>query len=129
MKFAAFAEAIKQHMQPEGRAQHLAGRLQPLLAATPADVTLADLVAGWRILGRPQSQQEQTSVRYRREICIELSAIAVGLTSEPGTLAGAVKTWHAWQQACQSCAAPGQAAMAKTFARELIELQSASQEV
>jgi len=124
MQFDQFIEAIKQHMQPEGRAQHLAGMLQQLLAARPADVTLADLAAGWRILARPQAQQEQASVAHRREICAEPSAIAARLTSEPGTLAGAVKTWQAWQEACQRSAAPGQAAMAKTFARELIELQS-----
>ena len=124
MKFDQFIEAINQHMQPEGRAQHLSGMLQQLLAATPADVTLADLAAGWRILARPQGQQEQASVAHRREICAELSAIAARLTSEPGTLAGAVNTWQVWQEACQSSAAPGQAAMAKTFARELMELQS-----
>jgi hypothetical protein len=124
MKFDQFIEAIRQDLQPEGRAQHLAGMLQQLLAATPADVTLADLAAGWRILARPQAQQEQASDAHRREICAELSAIAARLTSEPGTLAGAVKTWQAWQEACQRSAAPDKAAMAKTFARELIELQS-----
>jgi hypothetical protein len=124
MNFDQFIEAIKPHMQPEGRAQHLAGMLQQLLAATPADVRLADLAAGWRILARPQGQQEQASVTHRREICAELSAIAARLTSEPGTLAGAVKTWQAWRDACQRSAAPGHTAMAKTFARELTELQS-----
>jgi hypothetical protein len=124
VNFDQFIEAIKQQMQPEGRAQHLAEMLRELLAATPADVTLADLAAGWRILARPQGQQEQASVTHRREICAELSAIAARLTSEPGTLAGAVKTWQVWRDACQSSAAPGQAAMAKTFTRELLELQS-----
>src|SRR6266511_2132711 len=129
MKFDQFIEAMKQDMQPEGRAQHLAGMLQQLLAATPADVTLADLAAGWRVLARPQGQQEQASVTHRREICAELSAIAARLTSEPGTMAGALKTWQAWQEACQRSAAPGQAAMAKTFARELMELQSVPSKV
>jgi len=124
VNFDQFIEAIKQHLQPAGRAQHLAGMLQQLLVATPADVTLADLAAGWRILARPQGQQEQASVTHRREICAKLSAIAARLTSEPGTLAGAVKAWQAWQVACQRNVAPGQAAMAKTFARELMELQS-----
>jgi hypothetical protein len=40
MHFDQFIEAIRHEMQPEGRAQHMAGMLQPLLAATPADVTL-----------------------------------------------------------------------------------------
>ncbi|HEU5099788.1 MAG TPA: hypothetical protein VFU22_12245 [Roseiflexaceae bacterium] len=127
MRFDQFVEAIKQHMQPEGRAQHMATMVQQLLAATPADVTLADLAAGWRVLARPQAQQEQASVRHRREICAELSAMAARLTCEPGMLAAALRTWQAWQDACQRSAAPGQAAMAKMFARELIELQSATQ--
>ena len=126
MHFDQFIAAIRQDMQPEGRAQHMAGMLQQLLAATPADVTLADLAAGWRILTRPQAQQEQATIAHRREICAELSAIAARLTSEPGTLASAVKTWQVWRDACRSSTAPGQAAMAKTFARELRELQSAS---
>ena len=121
-----FIEAVKQHMQPEGRAQHMAGMLRQLLATIPADVTLADLAAGWQTLARPHGQQEHASVAHRREICAELSTIASRLTSEPGNLAGAVKTWQAWQEACQSSTAPGQAAMAKTFARELVELQSAA---
>ena len=126
MHFDQFIEAVKQDMQPAGRAQHMAGMLQPLLATLPADVTLADLAAGWQILARPQGQPEQASVTHRREICAKLSAIAARLTSEPGNLAGAVTTWGVWQAACQSSAAPGQAAMAKTFARELMELQSTS---
>ena len=126
MHFDQFMEAIRHEMQPDGRAQHMAGMLQPLLAATPADVTLGDLAAGWRFLARPRSQQERASVSHRREICAELSAIAARLTGEPGTLASAVKTWQVWRDACQSSAAPGQAAMAKTFARELLELQPAS---
>ena len=129
MHFDQFIEAIRQDMQPEDRAQHLAGMLQQLLAAAPVDVTLADLAAGWRILARPQGQLEQASVTHRREICAALFAIAARLTSEPGTLAGAVKTWQVWRDACQSSAALGQAAMAKTFARELMELQSAPSKV
>ncbi len=120
-----FIEAIQQQMQPEGRAQHLAGMLQELLAIIPDDVTLADLVAGWQILARPQSQNEEASVAHRRKICAELSAIAAQFMSEPGNLAGAVKTWQGWQDAFQGSADPRQAAMAKTFARELVELQSA----
>jgi hypothetical protein len=126
MKFDQLIEAIKHDLQPEGRAQHMAAMLQQLLAAAPADVTLADLAAGWRTLARARGQQEQASVTHRREICAELSAIAARLTSEPGTLASAVKTWQAWQEACQRSAAPGQTAMAKTFARELSELLSTS---
>jgi hypothetical protein len=125
LHFDQFIEAVKQYMQPAGRAQHMAGMLQPLLAALPADVTLADLAVGWQILARPQGQHEQASIAHRRAICTELAAIAARLTNEPGNLAGAVKTWGAWQAACQSSAAPGQAAMAKTFARELVELQTA----
>jgi|RhiMetdeSRZDD1v2_1073273.scaffolds.fasta_scaffold2024015_2 hypothetical protein len=126
MNFDQFIEVIKQHMRPEGRAQHLAGMLQQLFVATPADMTLADLAAGWRILAGPEDQPEQASVTHRREVCAKLSAIAARLTSEPGNQAGTLKAWQAWQVACQGSAAPGQAAMAKTLARELMELQSAT---
>ena len=125
INFDRFIEAVEQQMQPEGRAQPLAGTLQQLLAFIPDDVNLADLVAGWQILARPQSQNEEASVAHRRKICAELSAIAAQFTSEPGNLAGAVKTWQEWQDAFQGSGDPRQAAMAKTFARELVELQSA----
>ncbi len=120
-----FIEAVKQQMQPEGRVQHLVGFLQQLFALTPDDTTLADIGTGWEVLAHPQSQNEEASVAHRRKICAELSAIAAQLTSEPGNLAHAVKTWQAWHDACQKSADPRQAAMAKTFARELVELQAA----
>jgi len=120
-----FLEAVKEHMQPERRAQHLAGALEQHLALLPDEVTLADLAAGWQVLARPHSQQEETSVAHRRKICAELSAIAAQLMSEPGHLAGAVKTWQAWLDALQRSADHRQVAMAKVFARELVELQSA----
>jgi len=119
MNFDPFLEAVKQYMQPEGRAQHQAGMLTQLLVGLP------DLVAGWQMLARPHSQQEQASVAHRRGICAELAAIAARLTSEPGQLAGAVKAWQVWQDACQRSADPRLAVMGKTLARELMELQSA----
>jgi hypothetical protein len=123
LNFDPFLEAVKQHMQPEGRAQHQAGMLTQLLVGLPDDVQLSDLVAGWQMLARPHSEQEQASVAHRRGICAEVAAIAARETSEP--LAGAVKTWQVWQDACQGSVDPRQAAMAKTVARELVELQSA----
>jgi|GEM_PF-6640677 len=125
MNFDQFIEAVKQQMQPEGRAQHLAATLQELVAFIPAGVTLADLAAGWQVLARPQSQNEITSITHRRMICAELAAIAGQFTNMSGNLAGAVKTWEEWQAAFQRSADPRQAAMAKIFARELLELQSA----
>jgi hypothetical protein len=125
MKFDPFLEAVKQRMQPEGRAQHQAGMLQQLLVGLPDEVTLADLVAGWQMLARPHSQQEQASVAHRRGICAELATIAARLASEPGHLASAVKAWQAWQDVCQKSADPRLVVMAKTFAREPVELQSA----
>jgi hypothetical protein len=123
--FDPFLEAVKQHMQPEGRAQHLAGTLQQLLALLPDEVTLADLVAEWQLLARPHSLHEQASVAHRREICAELAAIVARETSEPGHLAGAVKTWQAWLDAFQGSTDPRHRVLAKTFAREIVELQSA----
>ncbi len=127
MQFDPLLEAVRQRMQPEGRAQHQAGMLQQLLVDLPNDVTLADLVAGWQMLARPHSQQEQASVTHRRGICAELAAIAARLTSELGHVAGAVNAWQAWQGVCQKSADPRLAVMAKTFTRELVELQSAQE--
>ncbi len=53
MNFDPFLEAVKQHMQPEGRAQHQAGMLQQLLAGLPDEMRLSDLAAGWQLLARP----------------------------------------------------------------------------
>lgn len=125
MKYAQFIEALKQQMQPEGRAKHLAGSLQELLAIVPDDVTLADVVAGWQVLARPQSKNEKASMAHRRQVQAELARIATQFTDEPGSLAGAIKTWQVWQKALQDSATPHQVAMAKTFAQELLELQSA----
>ena len=52
MNFDPFLEAVKSHMQPEGRAQHQVGMLQQLLIGLPDDVRLSDLVAGWQLLAR-----------------------------------------------------------------------------
>jgi len=123
--FDQFIEAVKLQMQPEGRAQHQAGMLQHLRTLLPNDVTLADLFAGWQVLAQPRNDSN-SEVLHRRKTCAELAAIAAQLTSEPGHLAGAVKAWQAWQGASQRSADPRLSAMAKTFSRELIELQSAS---
>ena len=127
MNFDPFLEAVKEHMQPEGRAQHQAGMLTQLLVGLPDEVRLSDLAAGWQLLARPHSQQEQASVAHRRGICAELAAIAARETSESGHLASAVKAWQAWQDVCQKSADPRLAVMGKTLARELVELQSASE--
>jgi hypothetical protein len=124
--FDQFLEAVKLQMRPEGRAQHTAGMHQHLRTLLPNDVTLADLVAGWQVLAQPRNDTN-SEVLHRRKTCAELAAIAAQLTSEPGHLAGAVKAWQAWQDASQRSADSRLAAMAKTFARELVELQSASE--
>ena len=124
-EFDRLIEAVKQQIQPEGRAQHLAGMLQQLFALTPDDVTLADLVAGWQILGRSQSQDEPAAIVHRRDVCNRLSAIATPLTNEPGQLAAALRTWQAWQDAFQQSTDPRESAMAKILVREIAELQLA----
>jgi len=123
--FDQFLEAIKLQMQPEGRAQHQAGMHQHLRTLLPPDVTLADLVVGWQVLaeGRNDTNSE---VLHRRKTCGELAAIAAQFTSEQGNLTGAVSTWQAWLDASQRSADPRLTAMRATFARELVELQSAS---
>jgi hypothetical protein len=123
MNFDPFLEAVKQYMQPERRAKHLDGTLPQLLAQVPADVRHSDLIAGWQLLARPHRKPEVASVAHSCEVCAELYTIAARETSEP--LAGAVKTWQVWQDACHGSLDPRQAAMAKTVACELVELQSA----
>ncbi len=125
VQFDALIEAIKQQMQPEGRVQHLIGILQQLFAYAPEDTTLVDLAAGWQVLARPQGENEEAPLAHRREICAKLAAVAAELTSEPGNLTQAVNTWQAWHDAFQRSADPRLAAMVKTLARELEELQSA----
>ena len=89
------------------------------------DVTLADLVAGWQFLGRSQSQDEPAAIAHRRDVCNRVSAIATPLTGGSGRLAGALKTWQAWQDAFQQSHDPRESAMAKILGREIAELQSA----
>jgi len=124
IQFDRLIEAVKQHMQPESRAQHLAGMLEELFAYTPEEATLADLVIGWQALARPQSPNEAPSIAHRRQVYSDLAALAARLTSETGTLTNAVKTWQAWSDAFQKSADLRNAAMAKTLARELTELQA-----
>jgi hypothetical protein len=124
--FDQFIEAVKLQMQPEGRAQHTAGMHQYLRTLLPQDMTLADLVAGWQVLAEGRNDTN-SAVLSRRKTCAELAAIAAQFTNEPGHLAGAVKAWQAWQDASQRSTDPRLTAMRATFARELVELQSALQ--
>jgi hypothetical protein len=98
--------------------------LAQLLPALPDEVTLADIVAGWQILAQPRSEQEPASVTHRRGICAELATIAAPWTPTPGQLAGAVTAWRVWQETGEKSNDPRLVVMAKTFARELVELQS-----
>ena len=124
IQFNRLIEAVKQQMQPESRAQHLAGMLQELFACTPAEGSLADLVIGWQALAQPQNPNEAASIAHRRQVYADLAVVAARLTSETGSLTNAVKTWQAWTEAFQKSADPRNAAMVKTLARELAELQS-----
>lgn len=123
--FDQFLEAVKLQMQPEGRAQHQAGMHHYLRTLLPKDVTLADLAAGWQVLAQPRPDST-SAVFSRRKTCAELAAIAAPLTSGPGNLTEAVRTWQTWLDASQRSADPRLAAMRATFARELRELQSAA---
>jgi hypothetical protein len=123
--FEHFFAAVTRQMQPEGRALHQAGMHRYLRTLLPADVTLADLVAGWRALAEPRSDAT-SAVLSRRRACAELAAIAAPFTHEPGALTNAVRAWQAWLEASQMSADPRLAALRATFARELAELQTAA---
>ncbi len=73
---------------------------------------------------RPQSQNEEAAVTHRRHVCAQFAAIGTQVTGEPGKLQNAAKIWQIWQETCQKSADSRHTAMAKTFARELVELQS-----
>ncbi len=125
MQYDPFLAAILRGIQPEGRAHHQAAMLRHLLPFTPADVTLADLAAGWQALARPQGRDETSAVSSRREVCAELAAIAISEAGARGQLAGAVRAWQVWVDVCQQSADPRLIVVGKIFARERAELQAA----
>jgi hypothetical protein len=79
-----------------------------------------------RVLREWPQQVGSRCFERRIETCGELAAIAAQFTSEQGNLTGAVSTWQAWLDASQRSVDPRLTAMRATFARELVELQSAS---
>lgn len=120
-------ETVKSQMQPPGRAMATAGTLQELSIFIPNDVTLADLVAGWRTLSHPSKQSEEPATKQRRVTCGELADMASQFTSVEGNLTQAIKTWQKWAEAFNKSDVPRQVNMGMTFARELTELQEAAQ--
>src|SRR6266567_4359525 len=56
---------------------------------------------------------------------VTLANLGSQFTTGQGNLVQAIKTWRIWRDAFQNRDDPRQAAMAKTFARELTELQEA----
>lgn len=118
-------ETVKSQMQPPPRAMATANTLQQLSIFIPNDVTLADLIVGWRTLSLASKQQEEPATAQRRVTCSELAHLASQFTTDQGNLALAIKTWRIWAEAFEKSGDPRQAAMAKTFARELTELQEA----
>jgi TIR domain len=118
---------VKTRLQPEPRALATATTLEQLSTYIPVDVTLADLVLGWRVLSRPAQPQEDIATERRRTTCSELADLASGLTSGQGNLQRAIKTWDAWSKMFEYRAEgdPRQNAMVKTFTRELSELEAA----
>jgi hypothetical protein len=125
-QFDRLIEAVKAQTQPPERALPTASTLQQLSIFVPHDVTLADLAAGWRILSHSSQEDEELPISRRRTTCDELAHLAIRVTTEPGNLEQAIKTWRIWQDAFKKSDDPRQAAMAKTFARELAELQEAA---
>lgn len=120
-------EAVRAQMKPPPRAAATANTLQQLSVFIPTDVTLADLVAGWRMLAQAAKPEEEQAMAQRRVTCGELAAMAAQFASGQGSLAQAIKTWDSWQKAFKNSDDPRQATMARTFARELAELQEAAQ--
>ena len=119
-------EAVKSQMQPPERAAPTANTLKQLSVYIPTDVTLADLVVGWRIVARPAAPEEAVYIARRRITCGELAELASPFVSGEGSLEQAIRTWDKWTKAFEKSDDPRQATMASTFARELAELQAAA---
>ena len=130
---------VRTKLQPEPRAQATANTLEQLSTYIPVDVTLADLVLGWRVLSRPAQPQKDIATERRRITCGELANLASPLISGQGNLQRAIKTWDAWSkmfayregpgrnpEAIQDENDPRRNAMTKTFTRELSELREAA---
>ena len=119
-------EAVRSNLQPPPRATATANTLQQLSIFIPTDVTLADLVTGWQTLAQISKTGEEPATSQRRVTCGELVRLAAPFASGQGNLEQAIKTWRSWTEAFQNSDDPRQATMAKTFARELAELQEAA---
>lgn len=117
-------EAVNLQLQPPERAMHTVNTLKQLSIYTPNETTLADLVAGWQTLSHSAQEEEDIATSRRRITCGELATIASQFTTEQGNLAQAIKTWGIWRDAFKNSDDPRQAAMEKTFTRELKELQA-----
>lgn len=117
---------VTSHMQPQPRALAVAHTLQQLSIFIPNDVTLTDLVIGWQILSHSSYLEEDPAVSRRRATCGELAMLASQFTPLQGNLDQAIHTWRIWNNAFNNSSDPRQVAMAKTFARELTELQEAA---
>jgi hypothetical protein len=99
---------------------------QHLRTLLPHDVTLADLVAGRQVLAQT-CNDTNSEVLHRRKTCAELAGIAAQLISAPGHLSGGESVASVAGCFPEKRRSPRLASMAKTFARELVELQSASE--
>lgn len=115
-------ETIRSQIQSP-RAEALIYTLQQSRMIIPDEVTLADLVVGWRALSHASKQEEEIAIERRRLTCGELANLASQFTTNQGSLTQAIKTWRIWRDTFQNSGDPRQAAMASTFARELTELQ------
>lgn len=125
LTFSQLIEAVKSNIEPEARATAVAGTLQQISVFIPNSVAFADIVIGWRVLSQTRPGDE-VPVTRRRTTCAELAEIGSQFTKEQGNLTGAVKTWQAWLDAFKDSDDPRHVVMAKTFARELAELQEAA---
>ena len=120
--------AVEAQMQPPARAENVAKTLQELSIFIPNDVTLADLVVGWRSLSLSSHKEEEPALFHRRITCGELATLASPYTNDQGSIAGAIKAWRVWLDAFQKSDDARQTTMASTFARELSELQEAARQ-
>lgn len=119
-------EIIMLQIQPPLRAEAMVYSLQQLRMIIPDDVTLADLIVGWRTIADASKEADEQATSGRRATCGKLADLAAQVTSGQGNLAQAIKTWKIWAEAFEKSGDDRQVTMGKTFARELRELQEAA---
>ena len=110
-------QKVREELKPEPRANATASTLGQLLNIAGAG-QLGDIAAAWSVLSTPR-EGDDGPTKGRRATCGELA----GLVPGGGFPNQAIPIWEAWVKNFSGSDDPRQAAMERTFSRELAELR------